>query len=705
MKGQRLNAPLSLSTLGWKNPDMQAIYDKLATKVTMKRKIFTVVVTMIAIGCGAIATPTDSDPKPAFSHPIALGLDDKPAFSAPPPDFKTQKEGTPRGTLEMIEYESKSVGTKRRMQVYLPPGYSKNIKYPVLWLLHGIGGDETEWQRIANVNVLMDNLIAEKKAVPMIVVMPNGRARKNDRAEGDLYAAAPAFAAFERDLFEDAIPAIDKRFSTRADREYRALAGLSMGGGQTLNFGLSHLDVFASLGAFSAAPNTKAPETLVADPAAATKQLRYFLLTCGNKDGLINVSQGMHSYLKQARIPHTWHVDDHGHDAAHWSASLYYFAQHIFPQEKVTAAVLSKKTLRSAFSGVFSLGVALNTSQVSGQNVVEGDLAARQFSSITPENDMKWQSIHPQLDRFDFKRADYYVDFARKHDMQVVGHTLIWHSQTPSWVFQGENGVPATRELLLGRMRDHIRAVMGRYKGKVKGWDVVNEALSDGGPDILRDTPWKRIIGEDFLDQAFRFAKEADPGAELYYNDYGLENDRKRANCVKMLQGLLARGVPIDGVGTQSHFALNYPPIGSIEKTITDLASLGLKVMVTELDIDVLPVRGAVGIADIGRHEQGDDSTDPYVGKFPEEMQMKLAKRYADIFEIYLRQKKWVTRVTFWGLDDGQTWLNNFPIQGRTNHPLLFDRALKPKPAFDAVLEKAGSNGKPENPQVPSVRP
>lgn len=289
-----------------------------------------VLLTLIAGDSAAFAAEPEPNPQAAFSRRIVLGPDDKPAFEAPPAGYNARREDIPHGTLQTVEYDSKSVGTRRRMQVYLPPDYSKERKYPVLWLLHGIGGTEAEWQHFAKVDALMDNLLADKKAVPMIVVMPNGRAQKNDRPEGDIYAAAPAFAAFERDLFEDAIPAIDSRFSTFADRDHRALAGLSMGGGQTLNFGLTHLDAFAWLGAFSAAPNTRAPEQLVSNPQETAKKLKYFLITCGNKDGLINVSQGMHAYLKQHDVPHTWHVDDHGHDAAHWGASLYVFAQHIF---------------------------------------------------------------------------------------------------------------------------------------------------------------------------------------------------------------------------------------------------------------------------------------------------------------------------------------------------------------------------------------
>lgn len=270
------------------------------------------------------------DPKIAFGNPIVLGPDDKAAFDAPPPGYNAKREDVRRGKLEMVEYDSNTVGTKRNMQVYTPPGYSKRKKYPVLYLLHGIGGDENEWQRFVNVDSLMDNLIADRKAVPMIVVMPNGRAQKNDRPEGNVYAAAPAFANFERDLLDDVIPTIDSRYSTRSDRENRALAGLSMGGGQTLNFGLTHLDTFAWIGAFSPAPNTRAPAALVPDPAAAKKGLKRFVLTCGNKDGLINISQGMHAFLKENAVPHVWHVDGNGHDPTHWGGSLHYFAQQVF---------------------------------------------------------------------------------------------------------------------------------------------------------------------------------------------------------------------------------------------------------------------------------------------------------------------------------------------------------------------------------------
>ncbi len=264
-----------------------------------------------------------------FGGPIVLGPDDKPAFPDPPAGFASKRGGIPHGKLEMIEYDSKTVGTKRKMQVYTPPGYSTDKKYPVLYLLHGIGGDETEWQRFATPDVLLDNLVADGKAVPMIIVMPNGRAQKDDRANAGM-GAAPAFAVFERDLLDDVIPAIESRYSTHTNRESRALAGLSMGGGQSLNFGLTHLDTFAWIGGFSSAPNTKKPADLVPDPASAKAKLKLLWLSCGNKDGLIGISQGMHSYLKEKGVPHIWHVDGNGHDATHWRNNLWLFSQRLF---------------------------------------------------------------------------------------------------------------------------------------------------------------------------------------------------------------------------------------------------------------------------------------------------------------------------------------------------------------------------------------
>jgi len=265
-----------------------------------------------------------------FGGPIELGPDDKPAFDDPPAGFRAKRENIPHGELTMVEYDSKTVGTRRKMLVYTPAGYSTDRKYPVLYLLHGIGGDEREWQRLCHPENILDNLLADGKIQPMIVVMPNGRAQVNDRPEGNIYAASAAFANFENDLLKDVIPAIEAKYSVSANRENRALAGLSMGGGQSLNFGLAHLDVFAWDGGFSSAPNTKPPAELVPDPAAAREKLRLLWLGCGNKDGLIRISQGVHKYLKEKNVPHVWHVDGNGHDGTEWANNLYLFVQHIF---------------------------------------------------------------------------------------------------------------------------------------------------------------------------------------------------------------------------------------------------------------------------------------------------------------------------------------------------------------------------------------
>lgn len=284
-----------------------------------------------------------------FGGSIELGPDDKAAFGDPPAGFKAKRGNIPHGELTMVEYDSKTVGTTRKMNVYTPPNYSSDRTYPVLYLLHGIGGDETEWERFCHPENIADNLLAEGKMEPMIIVMPNGRAQKNDRAEGNVYAGAAAFANFENDLLKDVIPAIEAKYSVLADREHRALAGLSMGGGQSLNFGLGNLDVFAWVGGFSSAPNTKPPAELVPDPAAAKEKLSILWLACGNKDGLIRISQGVHNYLKEKNVPHIWNVDSNGHDATEWGNNLYHFLQHIFktdtPAQAASPAVSPDSSL------------------------------------------------------------------------------------------------------------------------------------------------------------------------------------------------------------------------------------------------------------------------------------------------------------------------------------------------------------------------
>jgi enterochelin esterase-like enzyme len=265
--------------------------------------------------------------------PIALGPDDKPLVPKAPDGFNQLREGIARGRLELVEYDSKSVGSKRKTLVYTPPGYAPDKKYPVLYLLHGIGGDEEEWRKGARPEAILDNLFADQKAVPMIVVMPNGRAQPDDRATGNVMASAPAFAKFEADLLQDLIPFIDGKYSTNRQRESRAIAGLSMGGGQSLNFGLGNLETFAWIGAFSSAPNTRPPEQLVPDPAKASRLLKLLWISCGDQDGFFFISQRTHAYLKEKNVPHLWHlwhVEPGAHDFAVWSNDLYHFAQRVF---------------------------------------------------------------------------------------------------------------------------------------------------------------------------------------------------------------------------------------------------------------------------------------------------------------------------------------------------------------------------------------
>ena len=265
-------------------------------------------------------------------QPIVLAPDDKPAFSVAPEGFDQERENIPKGKIETIEYDSKTVGATRKMMVYTPPGYSPDKKYPVLYLLHGIGGDHMEWFNNGAPQVILDNLYADQKLVPMIVVLPNGRAMKDDRAGGNIFEPekVKAFETFEQDLLTDVIPFIELRYPIKAGRENRALAGLSMGGGQSLNFGLGNLQTFAYVGGFSSAPNTKSPEVLVPNPKETAQRLKLLWISCGDKDGLISFSQRLHQYLKENKVAHIWHVEPGGHDFKVWKSDLYYFSQQLF---------------------------------------------------------------------------------------------------------------------------------------------------------------------------------------------------------------------------------------------------------------------------------------------------------------------------------------------------------------------------------------
>jgi endo-1,4-beta-xylanase len=358
-----------------------------------------------------------------------------------------------------------------------------------------------------------------------------------------------------------------------------------------------------------------------------------------------------------------------------------------------TGDVASQPTLKDAFKGQFLIGAALGNPWFDETSTVHPGLVQEQFNSISPGNVLKWDSTEPKPGQFHFDEADKYVDFGTRNGMFVVGHTLVWHSQTPKWVFEDDNGNPTDRDTLLARMRSHILAVVGRYKGRIKSWDVVNEAINMNGS--LHDSPWRKIIGDDYIEKAFEFAHEADPDAELYYNDYWIENGAKRKGVLALVEKLKAAGVPITGVGIQDHVNLRAPSAQDMDATITALGKLGMKVAITELDVDVLPSRSGSLSADVSRNETADPALNPYTSGLPDDIQQALASRYAEIFGVFLKHRGTIERVTFWGVTDADTWLDNWPIKGRTNYPLLFDRSGQPKPAFNAVILQAKAASAP----------
>jgi len=359
-----------------------------------------------------------------------------------------------------------------------------------------------------------------------------------------------------------------------------------------------------------------------------------------------------------------------------------------FPERK---PMVEPAPLKDSFKGKFRIGAAVSTATLRGQEAGVEPIVRRHFDSVTAENAMKPDAMQPREGQFTFDDADKLVAIATETGAEVVGHTLVWHSQTPGWFFQGKDGQPLTREVALARMRAHIKTVVGRYKGRVKEWDVVNEAINDG-PGVLRDTPWRKAIGDDYIAEAFRAAHEADPSAILVYNDYNIELDYKRPKALELLKKLLDQKVPVHAVGIQSHWRIENPPLAEAEKAIQEFSALGLKVMITELDMGVLPSRyqGADISVTEGMTPEQVAVMNPYTKALPDEIDQKHAEKMASAFELFLRYRKVIGRVTLWGVHDGGSWLNNFPVRGRTDYPLLFDRALKPKPAFFSVQKAAG---------------
>jgi endo-1,4-beta-xylanase len=342
--------------------------------------------------------------------------------------------------------------------------------------------------------------------------------------------------------------------------------------------------------------------------------------------------------------------------------------------------------LKEAFKGKFLVGATLSNAALQGNAPTDVAIAQTHFNAVTAENAMKPDAIQRTEGNFTFEQADRLVEIAEKSGAVAVGHTLIWHSQTPRWFFEGKDGQPITREVALERMRKHISTVVGRYKGRIKQWDVVNEAINDG-PGTLRPSPWLRAIGEDYIAEAFRAAHAADPDAILIYNDYNIERAYKRPKTIEMLKSLLDKKVPIHAVGIQGHWRMDGPDLAEVEQSIKEYGALGLKVMITELDLGVLPTRyqGADINAREGMTPEQQAVMNPYTKGLPGEVADKQAERYRQAFEMFLRHKDVIGRVTFWGVRDSESWLNNFPIRGRTDYPLLFDKEGNPKPAFFSI--------------------
>lgn len=331
------------------------------------------------------------------------------------------------------------------------------------------------------------------------------------------------------------------------------------------------------------------------------------------------------------------------------------------------------KGLKEYYEDYFPIGVAVNSrSLVSPQ----ADFIAYNFSSITAENDMKMGPLQPKEGVFNWANADRIVNFAAENNLKIRGHVLCWHEQAGNWIFVDNEGKDVSREVLLERLRTHIHTVVNRYKGKVYAWDVVNEAIDDNPNNLLRNSKWKQIIGEDFVEKAFEYAHEADPNAKLFYNDYNSVLPDKAQRIYTLLKRLKDKNIPIHGVGLQAHWSIFGPSREEIESAIERYASLGLEIHITELDVSIYRWEP-------GRREKRPDESE----EFTPQLQADQAEKYQMFFEVFRKYKDHITSVTFWNATDRHTWLDNFPVRGRKNYPSLFDVDSKPKPAFWKVVD------------------
>ena len=340
--------------------------------------------------------------------------------------------------------------------------------------------------------------------------------------------------------------------------------------------------------------------------------------------------------------------------------------------------------LKEAFKGRFLMGTALNSDQIEGKSPKELELVKKQFNSIVAENAMKSERLFVSQGVYDFSIADQFIDFGIKNDMVIHGHTLIWHSQLPEWFFKDSLGNQIDKKELKQRMKNHINTVVTRYKGKVKTWDVVNEAVLDNGE--LRKSQFYEILGEEYLELAYQFAHEADPEAELYYNDYSTALPMKREGIVKMIQNLKNKGVSIQGIGMQGHLGLNHPDIAEFEKSILAFSELGVKVSITELDVTVLPSPKNMQGAEVSDNFEYNDDMNPYINGLPAEVDSAFTNRYLDFFKLFIKHQDKIDKVTLWGVNDGNSWRNDWPVAGRTDYALLFDRNNKAKPVVDSII-------------------
>ncbi len=344
-------------------------------------------------------------------------------------------------------------------------------------------------------------------------------------------------------------------------------------------------------------------------------------------------------------------------------------------------------TLKDALKGKFHIGAALNTQQFSGRDTANAGIVKRHFSAIVPENCMKSMYLQSREGEFNFTDADKFVEFGEQNGMWITGHCLIWHSQLPRWFCVDANGDNVTPEVLKARMKSHISTVVGRYKGRIHGWDVVNEAIMEDGS--YRKSKFYEILGEEFLLLAFQYAQEADPKVELYYNDYNEWYPGKREAIVRLIKTLKERGIRIDAIGMQGHIGMEGPSIAQYEEAIQAYTNAGVKVMVTEFDMSILPApRPGIG-ADLSTNEAYRKEINPYTEGVPAEVSLQWTNRMLDFFKLFFKYQGKVSRVTMWGVSDGSSWKNNFPVRGRTDYPLLFDRNHQPKPVVDEIIKAA----------------